>query len=785
MIISWTPIIVVDILGSIITLALALSCTVIAHKWTQRKADDIFRHYIFLLTLSIVFFAISRSFGHIVKQLLIFNDMGTTWQQISPFSGAINTVAFVVIFAISLYFHRFQKFHSQIEAYKNNLEEMIALRTVEIEETNIALSDEIIEHNMAARALKESQSYLQAILDHTTLPMYIKDINGKYLLINKVHERITQYTNDNIAGKSDYDVFPKSVAALFQSQDTEVQKKGVPVEFEETISLHGKKHTYLTSKFPLFNDGKIYAIGGVCTDITNHKRAEAKLAAEQERLAVTLRSIGDGVVTTDTSGNIVLINKVAEKLTGWLQEEANGKPFEEVFHLLTPQRKPYPNPIEIIMSSGDIFTLDEQTILINKQGDELIISDSGAPIRAKDSTIIGVVLVFRDVTLQLKLEAESLKIKKLESVGILAGGIAHDFNNILSAILGNINLAKLDNNMEDETQKLLTEAEKATLRASSLTRQLLTFSKGGAPVKETASLQEIIQDSANFVLHGEKVACEYDFANDLYLVDVDKGQISQVVQNIIINAYHAMINGGVIKVKCENEEGLEHLLADLGECNCNTKHVKIIISDNGSGISAKIIDKIFDPYFSTKHTGSGLGLTICHSIVSKHNGTICVESNPEDGTTFTITLPASIHNDKEKSDDVSVEYKFSKSRILIMDDEEMVLDVAGAMLSRLGHDVVVAKNGKEAVSIFRNLINSDQSIDLTIMDLTIPGGMGGEEAVQEFIKIDPEAKVVVSSGYSTNPIMANYKRYGFCAAIIKPYRLKDLTRMLGEALSEP
>ncbi|MDD5758016.1 MAG: PAS domain S-box protein [Desulfobulbaceae bacterium] len=780
MIIPWTPVIAIDIAGSVVTFVLAVWCAVLAREWTLKKPNDIFRHYIFLLTLAIVFFAVSRSVGHLLKQLLLLCHQSLLWKQISPFSGAINSTTFVVIFAFGIYFHRFQKVHFEVERYRNNLEGMIAKRTTELEEINIRLSEEIAERKHVEYSLKESKGYLQAILDNTTLPMYLKDVEGNYILINREYERLARISNAEIIGKNDFDVFPGAIAALFQFQDNEVKAKNTPIEFEETILLHDGEHTFLTSKFPLRDNDIIYAVGGVCTDITQRKLAEEKLAAEQERLAVTLRSIGDGVITTDVSGQIVLINKVAEDLTGWSQEEAVGRPFDEVFQLLTKNREHYPNPVTTALNSGQIFSLEEQTILVNKHGGELLIADSGAPIRDTGSNTIGVVIVFRDISRQSRLEEENLKAKKLESVGVLAGGIAHDFNNILAAILGNINLARLDTSIHEQTQHLLLAAEKASLRAKDLTQQLLTFSKGGEPVKKTASLQEVVKDSADFVLHGKNVVVRYTFPDDLWLVDIDKGQISQVIQNIVINADHAMPDGGMISIVCENIEGNAE-----PELSLTGKYVAIAITDTGVGIAPDVIEKMFDPYFSTKSTGSGLGLAICHSIIRKHHGHITATSTPGEGTTFTITLPAS-NNPLTRPEKLPLETQAGQqAKILFMDDEEIVRNVAKSMLNYLGHEVILASDGAEAIRLFSDELASTSPFDLTIMDLTVPGGMGGEEAVKEILSRSPQAKVIVSSGYSNDPIMAKYQHYGFCAAIVKPYQLDELGRVTGEVLCSP
>ncbi|MDH3360481.1 MAG: ATP-binding protein, partial [Desulfobulbaceae bacterium] len=503
-----------------------------------------------------------------------------------------------------------------------------------------------------------------------------------------------------------------------------------------------------------------------------------ELSREKEHLAVTLRSIGDGVITTDTSGNIVLLNKVAEQLTGWSKEEAAGLPLPEVFKIINKQTgQSCENPVEQILQNGKIINLPQHTVLLSKDGRERNIDDSGAPIRDMESKIIGAVLVFRDITEQLITEQELLKVKKLESVGVLAGGIAHDFNNLLSAILGNLSLSLLAPDLTDETKSLLSEAEKASIRARGLTQQLLTFAKGGEPVKETASIREVIQDSAQFILHGGNVACNFAIPDDLWLADIDKNQISQVIQNIILNASQATPDGGLIQIKCTNIDSPARENAPLPH---NKKYIKIEINDNGVGIAADIIERIFDPYFSTKQKGSGLGMTITHSIITQHGGIITVDSRPNVGTTFTIYLPATCQGKTTCTEQPAKPDKGTgKSRIMLMDDEEMVRNVLKEMLTIFGHDVILTADGNEAIKAFKE---ADPPIDLIIMDLTIPGGMGGKEAVKKILEIDKNAKVIVSSGYSNDPIMANYKDYGFSGAIVKPFEVKELTNIINKVL---
>ncbi|MBU0676468.1 MAG: response regulator [Proteobacteria bacterium] len=412
-------------------------------------------------------------------------------------------------------------------------------------------------------------------------------------------------------------------------------------------------------------------------------------------------------------------------------------------------------------------------------GTSVLLDTLKTPYCGPNNNNLGLIGISRDITEKKKTEEELLKIKKIESIGILAGGIAHDFNNILTAIIGNISLVLYDHELKSDSKTLLEEAEKASMRAKELTRQLLTFSKGGDPVKEASSLETIIQESADFVLHGDKVACECIIPKDLWFVNVDKGQIGQVIQNIVLNARQAMPEGGTIRISCENMDSPDkYILADDSAGRC----VKITIQDNGPGIPELIVDKIFDPYFSTKAEGSGLGLAICLSIIKKHQGNILVKSSADHGTTFEIYLPVSVESARREQKTSENNQLHPRAKILLMDDDDMVRRVARAMLTRLGSEVVVSHDGAEAIDVFRQAMESDCPFDLVIMDLTIPGGMGGKEAVREILKLDPEARVVVASGYSNDPIMANFTDYGFCATISKPFQMSEMTRVLNVAL---
>jgi PAS domain S-box-containing protein len=630
--------------------------------------------------------------------------------------------------------------------------------------------------------LQENEARFRLLMDSIDALVYVADMETyEVLFINEFG--IKEF--GDITGRICWQNLQKgqSGPCSFCTNRYLLDEKGRPVgiyTWESRNTVTGQWY-YIRDRAIEWVDGRIVRLQ-IATDISERKLAEIGLAEETERLAVTLRSIGDGVITTDTGGRVVLINQVAEGLTGWSSDEATGRPLVEVFSIIHEvTRKPCENPVEKVLAAGKIVEMANHTVLIAKNGQERSIADSGAPIKDKDGRILGVVLVFRDITAELRTEQELAKVKKMESIGVLAGGLAHDFNNILAAILGNIELSLLDAGLPLKTRQTLQEAVKATQRARGLTSQLLTFAKGGDPIKESASLVEVIRDSADFVLRGSKSACRYLFADDLWLVDIDRGQISQVVQNLILNASQAMPVGGVIEVSCENlasEDSASVGLPKKGD------YVMMKIKDNGIGIPEDLLDKIFDPYFSTKQQGSGLGLAISHSIVNKHDGHIMVQSTPGIGTVFTVYLPASGQGSVPAAPAEEAAGRTKNARILIMDDEAMIRDVTKALLSKMGHEVLLAEEGAGAVRIYQEAMAGKTPIDLVIMDLTIPGGMGGKEAVQKILALDPLAKVIVSSGYSHDPIMANFNDYGFCSALAKPFAFSELSKIVNQFLMD-
>lgn len=511
-----------------------------------------------------------------------------------------------------------------------------------------------------------------------------------------------------------------------------------------------------------------------------NRTRENELAAERERLTVTLRSIGDGVITADADGHIVLLNHAAETLTGWTQEEARGRPLDEVFRIFDEKtRQRLGNPIDRVLREGS-FGRFESAVLVARDGTERLIEESSAPIRDRESAIDGVVLVFRDVTTRRRLEEERLRASKLESIGGLAGGIAHDFNNLLTTILGNLSLAREQVPESDPARDFLARAEAAALMARDLTRQLLTFAEGGAPIRETSSLEDLIGETVHFTLRGSNILPEISIPSDLWPVEVDEGQFSHVIGHLITNARQAMSNGGRVHVTCENvliDDREPHGMPDLEP----GRYVKIAIEDEGVGIEPEHLPRIFDPYFSTRPTGSGLGLAICYSVVTRHGGKITVRSDPGIRTVFTILLPAASAAIVEVGPTVE-SGTAGGARVLLMDDDAMIRLVVRRMLERLGHTTATAEDGAEAIEIFRQAHEEGNPFDVVIMDLTVPGGMGGKEAVHHLRAIEPGLKAIVSSGYFNDPIMANHKEYGFDGVIAKPFQLEGLRRALAGVL---
>ncbi|MDH3392118.1 MAG: PAS domain S-box protein, partial [Desulfobulbaceae bacterium] len=495
-----------------------------------------------------------------------------------------------------------------------------------------------------------------------------------------------------------------------------------------------------------------------------------QLQESEKRYRTLFESANDAIFILDMNGNFLDVNSVAYQRLGYTKEELLAMHIAQLdppeFAAKVPERlREIQEQGKAVFESahrrkdGSIMPVEINSKILSMKGEEVFFS------------------VIRDISLRKQLEEKLLEVKKLESTGILAGGIAHDFNNILTGILGNISLAKHQTKPSDSIFDKLAKAEKAALRAKGLTQQLLTFASGGSPIKKTMSLLELIQESTGFVLSGSNIKCQYFLQENLWAVDVDPGQLSQVIQNLIINATHAMPNGGVITVSAENVTNAEQEVSLIAE----EKYIKLEVTDRGIGIPEKDIKKIFDPYFTSKQLGSGLGLASCYSIIKNHAGQIIVDSEVGVGTTFTIYLPVSDKTLLKKEETQQTIYP-GKGKILIMDDEEIIREFAYESLKYAGYEVEVVCDGRDAVDCYQKAQEANQPFAAAILDLTIPGGMGGKETLEKLLAIDPEVKAIVSSGYFKDPIMANFAQYGFMGVAPKPYKIEELSKVLYEIL---
>lgn len=507
---------------------------------------------------------------------------------------------------------------------------------------------------------------------------------------------------------------------------------------------------------------------------------EAKLSRMRRQNELILTSAGDGIFGLDPEGNHTFVNPAAARMLGYEVEELIGKHSHSICHHSRADGSPYPEeecPVYGAYRDGTVrHAADEH--FWKKDGTGFPVEYTSTPI-IENGKPIGAVVTFRDITERKRIEDERFKAGKLESIGILAGGIAHDFNNILVAILGNITLARLSTKPENKASTLLLEAEKASLKAKDLTQQLLALAKGGAPVKKVVRIADTIRSEAVFTTRGSNVQCHFRIAEDLWPVDVDEGQIRQVICNLVLNAVQAMPEGGTIDVRAENViiQAGDLLPLKPGD------YVKIYVNDRGIGIREEHLSRVFDPYFTTKQKGSGLGLTICHSIIKNHYGHIGVESEIGVGTNIYFYLPA---NPKEvpTSEELSEGILSGKGRILLMDDDNMVREVAGRLLEHIGYEGVCAEDGAEAIDLYNKAGESGRPFDAVILDLTVPGGMGGKEAAKRLMEMDPAAKVIVSSGYSSDPAVSDFRSFGFKGAIQKPYELKELAEILHRTIQE-
>ena len=640
------------------------------------------------------------------------------------------------------------------------------------------------------RRLQSADTRIRGIIDGLLDGMVTVDENGAVLSMNPAAKKMFGYRDNDFYGED----FTRLVPDYFDGETESSFAKRDWAKLVECTGrpLHALAQTHGGSTFSaeislseMIVDPHKYYIAMI-RDITERKRFEDELAAEKQNLAITLGSLGEGVITTDLNGRIVVCNPAAESMTGWSANAAIGRPLKTVLRISGDawgakhgSRAGYRSEAEAIL-----FALTERCTLISRDGKQLTIEQMASPIRDKKNELCGVVLVFRDITARQRDEAERRKAETLEQLGLLAGGIAHDFNNLLTAIIGNISLAALLLPPKSEMIERLEDARNASMRARDLAQQLLTFARGGAPIKKEASIASLIEETVSFSLRGSQSRSDLAIASDLWSAEFDPGQISQVIANLVVNAEQAMPEGGTLHVACDNfgcTTNGPNCVADLAPGD----YIRIQLRDEGVGIPEKHLKQIFDPYFTTKPKGSGLGLATTYSIVKNHNGLITVESELHCGSTFTVYLPAARRTASApvEADTTASEPVHGSGRILVVDDEEPIRDLVDFALSSFGYAVTGAAAALEGIDLYRKALICGKRFDLVILDLTLPGGMGGKEALRKLQEIDPMVTAIVSSGYAMDAAMSRYEDFGFRGMIAKPYEAVQLGRVVRDVIN--
>jgi PAS domain S-box-containing protein len=657
---------------------------------------------------------------------------------------------------------------AELRQARCELEKRVEHRTEELKTANAKLRLEIEERKKIEKALLESEQRFRELAQLLPQPVFELDDKGTVTFISLKARDLFGYSEDEFAkGFKIVDIIAphdrrkcrESIKMILNDEDqgpnqcTGMRKDGTTFPMIVHTSC-------------IMRAGRSVGVRGIMVDITEYERTEQALRESEDKYRRVVENANDAILVIQ-NGMLKLLNPKAREIFGFTEEAPTASFFKYIHpedrdmvlqryrKRLIGQPAPSRYSFRIIDRDGNVRWVEVSAVLINWEGTPATFN------------------FLSDITERRRIEEDLLKVEKLQSVSLLAGGIAHDFNNILAAILGNISLAKVYSKPTDKAFERLKQAEKACIRAQGLTQQLLTFSKGGAPVKEVTNISKLVKECCLFALRGSNVRCAFDFTNDLWPVDVDQGQFSQVIDNLVINASHAMADGGLIEVKARNvvvssEDGLQ---LEPGS------YVRISLKDHGVGISKEHLPKIFDPYFTTKKTGSGLGLATSYAVVKRHGGIITVESEMGVGSTFHLYLSASEKTIDDEPDS-DKQPALGGGRILLMDDEEVIRDLGQELLTMLGYEVVVAKDGQEAVDLYRRAHNSPHPFDAIIADLTVPGGMGGSEAVRILREFEPNLRAIVSSGYSNDPIMADYKSYGFDEVVAKPYTVTELSETL-------
>jgi len=624
----------------------------------------------------------------------------------------------------------------------------------------------------------------RSFFDQTSYCIFIHDFEGNFLDANHAALELLGYSRGDISRLNFADIIsddqlPKAVKAI-----EKLFKTGFMGGLNE-FRLRRKDGGFVwveTESSLVFNDEGPIAVQGVARDITPRKNTEDALERSEKFNRSLVEASPVGILYLDAEGIITYENGAMRRMMGVPEGEKSP-----IIGLKLSDIPPIADagiiPMMKRVIDGNTITGAEAHYR-SLMGKELDMEINAAPLWGPEGKFAGGIVMVTDITERKQIEEALRKAQKIESIGVLAGGIAHDFNNVLTGILGNISMAKLAAEDNPEVSERLTGAEKACFQARDLTRQLLTFSRGGSPVKAPVSLADTVREAARFTLSGSHNRPSLHVDEGLWTVEADEGQIRQVLSNIIINADQAMPTGGTITITARNVEITERMVAADGTFIEPGSYGVITVADEGPGIPGEHLPRIFDPYFTTKQKGSGLGLAVSYSIVRRHDGHIRVESAPHAGSSMMVYLPASGKDAAPRSEAVERDMRGGSGRVLVMDDDDTIRTVARGLLGKLGFEAEDAPDSRTAVARYGAALSSGKKFDAVILDLTIPGGPGGRETAAAILALDPEARLIVSSGYSNDPVMSRYRDFGFRDVLAKPYRLEDLSRVLAKVNGE-
>ncbi|MDH4193860.1 MAG: PAS domain-containing protein [Nitrospirota bacterium] len=641
---------------------------------------------------------------------------------------------------------------------------------------------EISNHQQIKDELQRWDLELQSLTGN--LPDIIGRIDRKnrLLYLNRWWDSLEPFPPERYLGKQLVDLgLSQKVAGIFEEKIQAVCENGTSesLEISHPTSQGMKIFEMRFCPEPTIG-GQILTVLLICRDVTDVRTAESAFRDSDEKFRQLAETVDSVFWIWDVDlQRMVYVSPAYERLWGGNSQKLMNNPFDWLTVVFQEDRARVEN---LFLKRIDGKSLDIEYRIVTHRNEVRWVHNRTFPMQDPSGGIHRVIGVAQDVTDRKKWEEERLRGAKLESLGLLAGGLAHDFNNLLTAILGQLSLAKYEMDPSHPLFYRISEAEQASVRAQDIARQLLTFSKGGAPVKKTVFIREILEENVRLVLAGSNVRPIFQISEELYSVNADVGQICQVIHNLVINARQAMPEGGDCIVQAYNVPSNEVEISCLGQVPSHfDQWVKISFIDQGVGISRENLEKIFDPYFTTKSAGSGLGLATSYSIVRSHGGVLSVKSELGKGSAFSLFLPA-IPNLKIPSGSPEQCVKVGQGKILIMDDEVQIRKVLGEMVKACGYSYQTAEDGEEALRIFCKAQEIGEPFSAVILDLTVPGGVGGKDVISKLLTIDPHVRAIVVSGYSNDPVLANYQEYGFKGRVAKPFNLVDLSVVLNSVL---